>query len=480
MNPTKTIALTLALLSLAGCVDRHAQSVARDQAKELLQTELTVTVTKAKNGTVDEKQELIGSIVALEETALSVESPGRLASVLVRENARVAAGELVAVIDSGNLLPNARAAEAQIRAAQSRVRAAQRNSLLAPKRSLAQREAAAQEVAAARAALAELKNGSRIEDVRTAEATLRSSRAELAAADREWKRHQELARQGAIAESVLDDLATRREVARESVNAAELALEVLKRGARSEQIDQAKARLGQAEASLRAADSAYRLDRGLEEEVLLAEAELNAVLAQRDLATDSLRRTRLVAPFAGRVVGKPAVTGTTVQPGDPVVRLVGDRGYVFEAAIPQGLAASVPVGAGAMVEVDGLSRKFPSSVAEIAAMGDSGSRTLTLRIPVGQDEALRPGMFGRTTVKLRRVSGTEVPTAALIKSDDRAYVWVWNGSGAQRTEVTILHAGDRSTLVRGVPVGAQVIVQGASRLTGKEKLKLEKETGAWD
>lgn len=480
MNPSRILVLAFASLSMAGCVDRHAQTVRKNQAQELLRKEVPVTSLRTVSGVAEQKLDLVGSVEALQETTLSVEAPGRLSRVFVQEDAYVSAGELVAVIDSGGILPNLHSAEAQIAAAQARIRTAIRNRQLAPERTRAQREAAAQEVAVARAALDELKSGPRVEEIRTEEARVRSAQAELQAAEREWKRNRELAQEGAIAESVLDDLATRRDVAREAKNSAELALAALKRGPRSEQVDQAKARLQQAGASLRAADASYRLDRGLQDEVTLAEAELRSMMAQRDVTTDSLRRTRIYAPFSGRVVGKPVVAGTAIQPGEPVVRLLADRGYVFEAALPQRALKRLPTGAKVVIEVDGIERRFESKVASMASLGNAASRTLTLRMPLPGDSALRPGMFGRAWVRLSQLTGTRVPSTSIVTHENQTFVWVREEGRIRRVAVSVIHQADRTSLVRGVEPGAEVIVQGAARLSGTETLRFEKEVGSWD
>ncbi len=174
------------------------------------------------------------------EVRVAPEVGGRVLALLVEEGARVTAGDTIARIDS-----------ADTELALARVRA---------------------ERAHAEAQLRLLLAGSRVEDVRQAEAQLAAAeseagaaRAELASAETDLRRFEDLLQAGSGSRKQRDDAATRRQVAVDRVAAAEsrarAARETARRlaaGARREEIDAARARVATVDAQIAVLDKALR------------------------------------------------------------------------------------------------------------------------------------------------------------------------------------------------------------------------------
>ncbi len=94
------------------------------------------------------------------------------------------------------------------------------------------------------------RNGSRIEDVREADAQVVRSQADLEGAQKDLDRMEGLLGVGSGTTKSRDDARTRRDVAKASLDAAQERLRRLRAGSRREEIDAAQARLAAAEARI--------------------------------------------------------------------------------------------------------------------------------------------------------------------------------------------------------------------------------------
>jgi HlyD family secretion protein len=147
---------------------------------------------------------------------------GTLLALRVREGDAVKVGDTLAVIDVVDL---------QLQAAQLRAG-----------------------VDLAKAQYDALRNGARIEDLSQAEEAALQAKANRDNASDDFKRFEELHRQGSISQKQFDDAKTRYDVAVRQFNVAEWNYKKIKRGSRSEDLAAAKARWAQAQAQLAAAE----------------------------------------------------------------------------------------------------------------------------------------------------------------------------------------------------------------------------------
>jgi len=223
--------------------------------------------------------------------------------LLVREGDRVAVGQLLAELDSGT---------------QS-----------------AAREALASQLAQARERLRELENGARPEELAAASARVSAAQADYSQADKEYRRLKNLSDAGLAAQSQLDLQQRLRDGAAAALKAASAELQLLQRGTRAEQLQQARSAVRTAEAQL----------------------------AQQEVVRG---RLTLLAPVAGRVEAIPYRVGERPPLGAPVVILL-DGGTPFARVyVPEQLRAALPAGAHVTVRVDGVAEPLAGTVRFVA------------------------------------------------------------------------------------------------------------------
>ena len=233
---------------------------------------------------------LSGTIDA-HEVDLSFQAPGRIQSLDTDEGQAVQIGAQLATLDS-------------------------RDYELALARARAQ-------AASAEKALAALKAGSRVQDIRGAEAALRQAEADLRFARVQQERTAKLVAEHFSPPQQLDTANDQVDVATAKVEQARQSLSLLREGPRKEDIARAAADLDAANA-------------------LVATAE------------QQLSYTRLMSPVAGIVSVRQAERGQNVTAGQPVVRVAEldrpwVRAYLDEKDLPR-----VRIGQAAQVQVDGL------------------------------------------------------------------------------------------------------------------------------
>ena len=217
---------------------------------------------------------------------LGFQMPGRISSIAVDEGDQVFAGDELARLDTGELTASRAAAAAQLTAAEAR--------------------------------LAELRQGGRPQEIAQGEAVVRAASEQALDARREVARAQRLFDGGAISRQALDRARTTAEVADATLEQAEQRLAIVVEGPREETVRAQAAATEQARANL------LRVD------VQLANASI-------------------VAPFAGNISLRHREPGEIVGGGAPVVSLqdLNDRWvriYVREDQIGRiqlGMAARI-------------------------------------------------------------------------------------------------------------------------------------------
>ncbi len=205
---------------------------------------------------------------------------------------------------------------------------------LDPTRIQARLEAAQADLAGQRARLAELQRGPRRETIDAARAGLAQARSEQTLARQDLRRTQTLFERGSVARADLDDARARVNSLGAQVDARQAQLDELLAGTRPEQLDQARAALQAARASV---------------------AELRR---QR-------QRLDVVAPTAGRVDALPHRLGDQPAQGAVLVSLLGGEAPYARVYIPEPRRAAIQPGDRFRVAVDGIDTPFDAEVRSI-------------------------------------------------------------------------------------------------------------------
>lgn len=186
------------------------------------------------------------------------------------------------------------------------------------------------------------------------------------------------------------------------------------------------------------------------------------------------RTVTLHSPASGVVTEKNVVRGQSIAAGQSLYTIVDLSTVWVDAALRESDAAIIRVGSGADVEAGGATGHIVKGrVAWISPTLDSTSRTVRARIAVANtDGTLKPGMYA--TVRLHTASRTvlTVPTSAVVRTGERAIVFVDMGKGELMPHQVALGAtaGEFTEIRSGVDRGARVVTSAQYLLDSESNL----------
>ncbi len=258
---------------------------------------------------------------------VSFKIPGRVVARLVDEGAVVKKGQLIAKLDATQLVDAVNANRGQLRQAEA---------ALAELRHGSRPEEVASAKAAyerAQFALIELLNGSRPEEIRQAREAVRQARASAQDAYREYLRQKDLYGQGYVSLQQYENAETTQKTTDALLRQALEHWRLVKIGPRYEEIQQARKNAAQAKEQYVLVKKGPRI-----EEIEQGRARVEAALASLSQSEAQLKDATLFAPLSGVVLSKNVEPGEYVSAGTALIT-VGDlqnvwlRAYVDESDI---------------------------------------------------------------------------------------------------------------------------------------------------
>jgi RND family efflux transporter MFP subunit len=201
-------------------------------------------------------------------------------------------------------------------------------------------------------------------------------------------------------------------------------------------------------------------------QVVAARATTAISQAQADQIRVAISKARIVSPIDGVVVNR------FLNPGEfPGTRQIFTLQQVNSVyAVLNGSAAQIRglhAGATATVTASSLpGRNYTGTVAGILNAVNPGSTNFIVKVELANaDGNLRPGIPVFGTATLPSASGVRIPETAFLDTTNST-IQVVNSAGLVATsKVTMLAADGTNAIVTGLPLGAAVVVNGASGLT---------------
>jgi cobalt-zinc-cadmium efflux system membrane fusion protein len=219
-------------------------------------------------------------------------------------------------------------------------------------------------------------------------------------------------------------------------------------------------------------------------ELVQADAEVSAardqlkVLGMPESALLRLAATRtvnstsqVVSSLAGTVIERKVTTGQVVQPADAMF-VVADLSHVWIVAdIPEQNAGMMRIGEAVEAEVAALpGRRIQGQISFVAATVNPDTRTVRVRMDLPNDgRELKPSMLATVVVRGKPQRQTVVPTAAVVREDNRDYVFVQIAPDTFQTRQVALgveYEGGR-VVIGGLREGEKIVVDGAFHLNNE-------------
>lgn len=292
-----------------------------------------------------------GTIEATEMDA-SFKVPGRVIARPVDEGAHVEAGTLLARLESRELEAEVDRLRAALEAAETRVPQLHTEIALQAESSGARIAEARAAVAAREEWLAELRSGSRRQDVQRAWAEVREAKATMDNAQADLGRMELLFQRELNAAQQRDQARMAFAVAAEKYRGALERLDLAKEGPREEEIRRAEAEARRARAALALAQTGELEVTLKRQQLATARANVARERAALRAAETQLGYTVLASPQAGVVLRKHVEPGEMIAAGTPVVTIADLRRIWLKIYVPEPQLGRVELGQAAEVTTD--------------------------------------------------------------------------------------------------------------------------------
>jgi multidrug efflux pump subunit AcrA (membrane-fusion protein) len=382
---------------------------------------LAVTTAKVQLTPVNQTLKATGTVTAVEMIPILSQSTGlQIEQVLVDEGDDVQVGQLLVRLDDS--IPQAQKAQ----------------------------EIAS--IAESQAKLAELNAGSRREEIQRAKETVNRIQAEIQQAQSDWdlakkrvERNQTLQIEGAIAQDRLD------EVLNEERSKKAL-------------LQQAQARLREAQAQLAQLEAGPRLEVKAQ-----AIAQLAAAKSRLQLVEAQLKNTRVISPVRGKIVKRNAKLGDITSSQTPLFEIIEDNRRELQLKVPENQLKTLRIGQSVTIYSDSDNRiQLEGEIREIYPTVDANSRQALIKVSLPGDTSLKPGMFLEGAIITKTATSKTIPMEAVLpQADGTSLVYVLQADNtvrSQRVKIGEIMADQRVEILEGLNPGDQVIVKGGAYL----------------
>ncbi len=256
------------------------------------------------------------------------------------------------------------------------------------------------------------------------------------------------------------------------------------------QLSDAEATIRRLEASLSFQDRQLERQRSLASQNIAAKNQLDELQAQRDMTEQdlaqariargqilhTLERTRIRAPFDGRIVERMLEMGEYLGIGGEVVRLVDTGNVEVSAQAPMAVARHVVEGAA--VRVSDRDREAVSEVRAVIPVGDERSRMIEVRIALDDADWVIGSAVRVALPDGQPIQVVAVPRDALILRQNATYLFrVGEDSTVEQVTVTTgIGEGDLIEVRGSVAPGDRIVVRGGERLQSGQSVVLADDT----
>lgn len=192
----------------------------------------------------------------------------------------------------------------------------------------------------------------------------------------------------------------------------------------AENVAAAQAQLAQAEANFTRTQNLFKQKFVSQAALDAAEATLKSARAQAAAAGAGASHATVTAPIAGIVAQRHAELGDLATPGKPLLTVFDPKGLRAIASIPQFKLKDARKATAVRVEFAESRRWLDGTRFEVLPTIDAQSHTATARVYLPDAEGLAPGMAARVHFVVGRVQKLTVPPQAVLRRGEISAVYV--------------------------------------------------------
>ena len=330
---------------------------------------------------------------ALESDEVDVSSklPGRIAKMLVEEGDQVKAGQVVAVLEAEEIDAKQDQANAGVRASEVLEGQAGLAADLENRKANDQVGQAQAGVLAAKAALgmakqklAAIQSGARPQEIEQVEQALAAAQAQFETATKTYNRVNSLAKEGVVSQQKADEVEMTYRSAQAQLAGTKAKLDLVKEGARKEEIEAARQQVEQAKAGVTAAEQQLQLAldaRGLvgirRLDVAAASQKVEASKGTLREVTAYKKQTQIISPITGFVSQRMIRAGEIVAPGYAILSVTRTDKFWVDVYVDETKFAGHRTGDAVDVYIPAIGKTVPGKITKVIAAADFATKRST-------------------------------------------------------------------------------------------------------
>ena len=213
-----------------------------------------------------------------------------------------------------------------------------------------------------------------------------------------------------------------------------------------------------------------------------AKAEVDQLRAQRDIAQNQSKYTRLTADNDGLITSENAEEGAVLAAGQPVFgfAVAGERDVVID--VSEDRVATMKTDQSARVALPSTPGiTYTAKVRDVAKAADPQSRTFHIKLSLDNPDTVRPGITATVTFAAATSDQTiTIPASALFHKGSDTAVWVVE----PKTHVLQLrsvgvasYTPDQVVLARGLNDGEEIVTKGVNTVNAGMVVHPAPDTG---
>ena len=209
----------------------------------------------------------------------------------------------------------------------------------------------------------------------------------------------------------------------------------------------------------------------LQHSVNTAESRIQTRRAALSKAERNLQRTRLTAPFEGKVNSVTVDVGDHISSGQMALELVQLDMLDLYVEITGDVANQLQLDQQINVVVDG--QQYSGKVYALTTDPDPITHTHAMRIRL-PGERLYPGQLAVAELPGKYLNNVEVvPVSSILQDEGRTFVFVVNNNVLTRKEITLLTRQNDLQVISGVPAGTRIVTKDVAVFADGQEVNVE-------
>ncbi len=252
----------------------------------------------------------------------------------------------------------------------------------------------------------------------------------------------------------------------ERVNAGQLLVQLNDREERA-RVQELEANIAEAERQYKRIKNLAKSSAASEQLLDEQQAKVKALQAQLDVAQAQLTDLQIRAPFAGVLGIREVSKGALVRPADVITTLDDVSLIKVDFSVAENQLASLAAGQRVMAtSVAYPGEQFEGEITSIDSRIDPVTRAIMVRARINnKSNKLRPGMLLTITLEKEVLHTLVIPEKALVPIQDTQYVFVANGDKVEQRVVIIGERKPGLVqVVKGLSEGERVVSEGTLRV----------------